>query len=317
MKIITVLDTSISTDNLGDEIIMDAVYDTVREIAPNSYVCKVATHDFMGKTSRNLLKRSDLSLVGGTNLLDSTMFSKEALWKLHYLDLIRIKPVVLLATGWRRYSGAMSRLTHTMLSRTLSSEYTHSVRDSYTASQLEPLALKVSNTSCVTMWGLTPDHCRNLPRRRAASAVTTLTYYHPNANADAQMLRILTATYPNVYFWSQQAGDIDYFNSLAVQGVKVLPPSSRAYTEFLDNTDVDFIGTRLHGGVRAMQKGHRALIVAIDNRALEIGKDTDLPVAKHGDLSKVEEWIGGQAATEVRLPVASINAWKSQFKGSF
>jgi hypothetical protein len=96
-----------------------------------------------------------------------------------------------------------------------------------------------------------------------------------------------------------------------------LPPNLRSYTAFLDNEDVDFIGTRLHGGIRAMQKGHRALIIGIDNRATEIGRDTNLPVVQRQDLAAIEAWIDGGRATEIILPMAAIQGWKAQLAEHF
>jgi hypothetical protein len=42
--------------------------------------------------------------------------------------------------------------------------------------------------------------------------------------------------------------------------------------------DVDFVGARLHGGIRALQRGRRTLTIALDNRAREIAGDTGMPV---------------------------------------
>jgi polysaccharide pyruvyl transferase WcaK-like protein len=313
MRIITLLDTSVASDNLGDEIIMDAVHEVVAEVFPDAYCFRVGTHDYMGEVSRRLLGKSEFCVVGGTNLLDSDMFAKRALWKLTRKDVRALPPVLLLGLGWRGYMGPVSRSTRGLLDRILAPRLLHSVRDSYAAEKLAVLKPKVINTACMTMWRLTPDWCAKLPRRRAPAAVTTLTYYRANREADRKMLEVLKARYPTVAFWPQQAEDMAYFESLDMAGVQVIPPRTDAYTRFLETEDVDFIGTRLHGGIRAMQKGHRALIVAVDNRAAEIAKDTDLPVVARDDTAGIEEWIDNGPPIAIRLPEEAIRLWKGQF----
>lgn len=56
---------------------------------------------------------------------------------------------------------------------------------------------------------------------------------------------------------------------------------------------MDFVGTRLHGGIRAMQHKQRAIIIEIDNRAKEIS-------------SRFEN--------DIQIPFDKVNQWKDQFK---
>ncbi len=58
-------------------------------------------------------------------------------------------------------------------------------------------------------------------------------------------------------------------------------------------TPVDYIGTRLHGGVFCLLRGKRSLIVEVDNRATEIARDTGLPTVKRVDLETLRRWIAG------------------------
>jgi polysaccharide pyruvyl transferase WcaK-like protein len=82
----------------------------------------------------------------------------------------------------------------------------------------------------------------------------------------------------------------------------------------LRNESVDFIGLRLHAGIRSLQRSRRTLIVAIDNRATEISKDTNLPVVARGDLKAIESWITTSSPTKIQLPEAAIASWKQQFQ---
>lgn len=74
-------------------------------------------------------------------------------------------------------------------------------------------------------------------------------------------------------------------------------------------------GTRLHAGIRCLNGGHRSLIIAIDNRARQIGEDTGLPVLEReeGYLHKLANWVNHPVKTEINLPWTSIDKWKKQF----
>jgi polysaccharide pyruvyl transferase WcaK-like protein len=314
MKTISIFDTSVSSDNLGDEIIMEAVSDVLSGVAPNAYAFKVPTHENIGRVSHALIAKSDLCVVGGTNLLQSNMFARNALWKLKMADALKLRRVLLLGVGWRGYMGPPSRASKALLSRILHPALNHSLRDAYSCSLLRDVLPNVSNTSCVTMWGLTSGHCETIPSMRSPSAVTTLTYYNADPHADRQMLRTVVASYGRVYFWPQQAQDREYFASLNVMGIIPIGPSLRAYDALLESEDVDFVGTRLHGGVRALQYKHRAVIVPIDNRAAEIARDTGLPTVRRGDPGALEAWIDGGGKTVISLPWQAIQDWKDQIR---
>ena len=50
------------------------------------------------------------------------------------------------------------------------------------------------------------------------------------------------------------------------------------------NTEFDYVGTRLHAGILALNYRKRTLIIAVDNRAAEMKTDINLPVIARGDL---------------------------------
>ena len=56
-------------------------------------------------------------------------------------------------------------------------------------------------------------------------------------------------------------------------------------------------------------------IIAIDNRARQIGEDTGLPVLEREDgyLHKLADWVNYPVKTEINLPWTSIDKWKKQF----
>lgn len=85
--------------------------------------------------------------------------------------------------------------------------------------------------------------------------------------------------YEHIYFFAQNGVlDLDLFNNLKCEGkenVEIVIPSLEGYDLLLKSDTVYFVGTRLHGGIRAMQHKQRAIIIEIDNRAKEISKDVN------------------------------------------
>jgi hypothetical protein len=112
----------------------------------------------------------------------------------------------------------------------------------------------------------------------------------------------------------QQPEDFAYAAALGDGRIKLIPPNLASYTQYLQQNHVDYIGSRLHGGIRALQTGKRSLILAVDNRAVEISKDTGLPVVKRDNVAAIERWITTPAPTRLKLPTAAINEWMGQFK---
>ena len=71
MKKITILDTDITSSNLGNEIIMEGVYDFLHSNFQNDYLMKLECTDYIGPMSKKYILSSDFSFIGGSNLLTS------------------------------------------------------------------------------------------------------------------------------------------------------------------------------------------------------------------------------------------------------
>lgn len=312
MMTITLLDTSIATDNLGDEIIMEAIEGIARSLFSNAYIYKVATHEYMTRISRDLIKRSEVAIVCGTNILSSNMAFRPV-WKVRPWDPLLINNCVLLGAGWRDYSHKRDPYTRWLLRRMLASNRLQSARDNYTKEHLIAFGVKAVNTTCPTMWSLHPRHCDTIPLKKAQDVVTALTWYKPNLEADKALLECLTRNYRRVYLWTQQRNDQDYYQRIAGPAVTVIDPSLRSFDRILEDEDVDYVGLRLHAGIRALQKRRRSLILPVDNRATEISRDTGLPIQARDRVDLIEQWIGTDEATRISLPTPAIDAWKKQF----
>jgi len=314
MKLI-LFDTAVCTENLGDFIIMDAVRDHINKMFPDAMVLHTATHEKISRSTYCMVKKSDLSFVGGTNLISSNMNSYNQ-WKINLIDSFFLNDIILMGVGWWQYQKEANFYTRYLLKSVLSGGALHSVRDSYTESMLKKSGFNnVINTSCATMWRLDEEHCSSIPQVKAEKVVATLTDYNTDTKNDLAFIQLLNRLYSKVFIWPQGSGDIDYIESLGVKNIAtVLPPKLEAYNAILENEEsIDFVGTRLHAGVRAMQKRRRTIILGIDNRAFEKAKDFNVTVCPRDDLRKLESLINSNFATRINLPTENINRWKAQF----
>ena len=87
----------------------------------------------------------------------------------------------------------------------------------------------------------------------------------------------------------------------------------RSFDELLEKNEIDYIGTRLHAGIRAIQKKRRALILSIDNRATEMSNDICMNVVPREAADRIEFFITSEYKTAIKIPQQNIDAWKAQF----
>jgi polysaccharide pyruvyl transferase WcaK-like protein len=310
---ISVFDTSVSSSNIGDQIIMSSVRAILEDLFKDALFISIQTHDVISKNSYDFIEQSDLKFVGGTNLLSSNMDYYNQ-WKINLSDSLYIKDIILLGVGWWQYQDIPNMYTRILYNRILSKQYLHSVRDSYTERQLNLAGINnVINTSCPTMWSLTKEHCKTIPRRKSKDAVMTFTEYNQNLEYDKELFSIVQNNYDTIYYWTSQPGDYLYMKSIAGNKVIYLSPTLQALDNILLSKRLDYIGIRLHAGIRSLQYNRRSLIIAVDNRAKEISADTNLPVIDRKDLSSVKHWICSDYTTDINLPDENIKKWKSQF----
>lgn len=317
IKNISVFDTSIATQNIGDEIIMDAVYNELYDVFRDDMFLRIPSHEVIGISSLSLIRNSVFGIVGGSNILSSAM-NRYKQWKITLIQSYFIKQkVLLLGVGWRNYQNKPNFVTKLLLNQLLNRQYIHSVRDSYTEAKLKEQGFSnVLNTSCPTMWRLTTEHCQDIPQSKADTVVFTLTDYSKDINADVFLIETLLENYKNVHYWVQSRKDLIYLNELNIDidKIKIISPSLRAYNNFLETTDCDYVGTRLHGGVRALQKKKRTIIIGVDNRAIEKKKDFNLIVIERNELnSDLKKLINSELKTDIKIPTDNIVKWKAQF----
>jgi len=316
MKKICLYNTAIASTNLGDYIIMDSVKNEIHQLLPNDFFVELATHEKLFKSSWNIIKKSDFGLIGGTNLLSSNM-NKYNQWKINFIDSLYIKNTILMGVGWWQYQKKPNLYTKKLLQRVLHPQLLHSVRDNYTKRILNSIGImNVLNTGCPTMWNLTEKHCKNIPATKAKHALFTLTDYNKNDKLDIQLIQTLLKSYTKVFFWPQGINDYKYISELELANkVIILNPNLISLDKILNNKklDIDYIGTRLHAGIRSLQKSRRSIIIGIDNRAIEKSKDFNLTIIPRTKMELLEKKILAPFKTEIILPNQNIKKWKSQF----
>ncbi len=315
MRSIVIVDTSFCTSNIGDQIIMEAVNEVVAALFPLAFVNRVTSHEALSTRQHDFILEADLCFLGGTNLLSSNLSSK-GLWKVTRADaeVYALTPTVCLGTGWERASDQPSAFSSSFLKTSLTQSFSHAARDSFAETMLAGLGLPVLNTACPTMWRLTPEHCQTISTEKNSEVAFTLTAWLPDAEPDARLVRLLLDHYDRLYFFPQMSADLDYAKQIAWdQKIEVVPPNLKSYDAVLQDKALDYVGTRLHGGIRALNAGVRALILSVDHRAARIAEDTALPVVARGDDAAIAAWIKGSEAPSIALPREAIEAWKAQF----
>lgn len=320
MKKVVLYSPSIGSDNTGDQIIVDGVKEMFSNYLEDSFVIEMPTHTPINWRYMRYLNStpSDLKLVCGSNLMVGKLNSVIHLrqWNIPLLTMPFIGPFIFVGIGAQQYNQKINLYTKLAYKYMMNPSITHSVRDSYTEKLFKRIGINnVINTGCPTMWGLTKKHCSLIPTAKSQSCITTLTDYKANCEKDNKLLSLLKKLYKRVYFWPQGNGDYAYFMSLYEHdGIECIKPSLNSYTTFLANASIDFIGTRLHGGIRALQKKKRTLIISVDNRATELHKDFGIPILQRENIDFLGDIVTSDFETSIKLPEENISFFLEQFK---
>ena len=82
----------------------------------------------------------------------------------------------------------------------------------------------------------------------------------------------------------------------------------------LSRGNIDYVGTRLHAGMFALQHQVRTIILAIDNRTRDINASYHLQVVERSQIRKeLAAKINSDFATAITIRQANIDKWLSQF----
>lgn len=320
MDNVLVLDTSVGSLNKGDDIIMKCVRHHLSSITKGTYVLTLPTHvspfhwyQVMRKSHRvQIYSDAKYKFVGGSNLLTMDMLTHFPQWNINMFNYAPLKGSVLVGVGAGKGS-KMNLYTQMLYKKVLSHEYIHSVRDERTKRILEELGFKAVNTGCATLWSLNQEFCKSIPTKKSDSVVFTLTHHSQDIDKDQLLIDLLNKNYRNVYFWVQDSKDLEYMRELNnTNSIIIVPPTIEDYEQIL-NTDIDYVGTRLHGGIFAMRHKKRAIIISIDERAQGMGETYNLNLIERVNLHNLEEMIYSEIKTDIKVDFKVVNQWQKQF----
>lgn len=324
MKKILLFDTSQGTKNLGDFIIMEAINKQMEFLLQNHFVIRYPTHmpilHSYQMLRENEVKKAcdeaDYKFLCGTNLLAHNLFHITLGWNINLIEAQNYKGSISIGCGSVPSGKKINAYTKAVYKKALNHEYIHSTRDERTKEFLESLGFKAINTGCPTLWSLTEDFCKQIKKEKAENVVFTITDYKKEKEKDEELLQILLEHYKTVYFWPQGAGDDEHLKELKNSDkVTILGANLAAYKTLLEDEtiDLDYIGTRLHAGIYAMQHKRRSIIVNVDNRAKDMAQTYGLPIIEREKIKELPDYLKQEIEINIKLNQENIETWKKQF----
>lgn len=321
---IAVFDTSYGTQNLGDFIIMDSINREMNYLFGKYFVTRYSTHTPIARFYQNFRKGMILRVlevckykfIGGTNIFKNTIFRFNPDWNINIFNIKFYKGSIAIGCGSALNAKKMDLYTQFIYKKILSKKYIHSTRDERTKNMLENLGFKAINTGCATMWCLTKEHCKKIKQGKSNKVIFTLTDYLKDENSDQILIDILNKNYDEVYFWVQGAEDFEYFSKFKhIEKIIIVNPTLEDYSEVLEKNEIDYVGTRLHAGIYAMQHFCRTIIISIDERSRDINEKYNLNCIERDEIStKLSKKINSTFKTEINIDEEAIKLWKNQFK---
>lgn len=317
MRKIVYFSPGIATSNIGDEIIADSAKRSLKTIFKSDFIVTLPTHSPISFYQLYQLRNYRTRIVLGSNLLKSTFFGYKRQWDVTLIKSLFAFPTILLGVGWWQYNNGPNFYTKILLRKMLAKNSIHSVRDKYTLDILNKIGIKnVVNTGCPSLWMLDNNHCSKIKSTKSKIVVFTLTDYNQEPVADKILIEELTKNYDEIFFWPQGSGDFDYLKKLLknnLASIKFIEPNLESFDDYLRNNECDYVGTRLHAGIRALQNYRRSLIISIDNRAEEMSKSFNIPILSRININQIKYVVNNRIDVKIKIDKNAINAWKNQF----
>lgn len=324
MKKVLLFDPSYGTSNMGDFIINEAVMKQMDSVFSKNFLVRYSTHTPLLHLHQNIrrnvikenCKEDNLKFLGGTNIFKFNLFILTPDWNINIFTRNLYKNSISLGCGIATNSKRVNWYTKFIYKTTLSKDYIHSTRDEKAKVFLEDLGFKAINTGCPTLWDLDKKHCATIPTKKSRDVVFTLTDYEIDKKRDQKLIDTLIKNYKNVYFWIQGTEDLAYFNTLKnISNIKLVSPSLKAFEKVLTQGSIDYVGTRLHAGVYAMQHKVRSIILIVDNRARDMQGTYNINAIERDNINDLEALINSEFTTDIEIDQSKIKLWKDQFKG--
>ena len=186
MKRIILLDPSVGSTNLGDEILLRCARRELESVFhADCFFIPLPTHLQAFRLTDKIpprpvlveeIRNADYRFVCGTNLLSESLLRRTSPWHLNRPTAEILRGSILMGAGGA-VPGADSRgfaaaYTKKLYRTVLSDRYIHSVRTSPTLQSMQGLAgIRALQTGCFSQWMLTPDFCRGIHTEKADTVV--------------------------------------------------------------------------------------------------------------------------------------------------
>ena len=325
MDTVVLFDPGIRSLNKGDEVIMASAYRELEQagILKDAFILRAATHAPVVTWYQNGNKNPHTRIydgaaykfICGSNLMWKNMMLPLPSLNVNLWNCRPYRNSILMGVGVGQAKRKTNAYTKSLYKKILSKDYIHSARDGAAADFLESMGFKAIDTGCPTMWRFTPEFCAEIPKKKSENVIFTLTDYGKDKQQDQKLIDILNRNYKKVSFWIQGISDWKYFQEFSgTENITVIPPSLDAYSKALSQPDTEYVGTRLHAGMFAMQHKKRTIILAIDNRVRDMNDAYDLHVVERDNIEELEEMINSELKADVRLKQENINKWLAQFR---
>jgi hypothetical protein len=261
------------------------------------------------------VENAEYKFIGGSNLFATNLRYPTNDLNINLLNCKPLKNSVFCGVGNSTLDKKTNWYTQKIYKRILSQEFIHSLRDEASREMLESYGFEGINTGCPSLWDITPELCKEIPNEKSDSVVFTLTGAgQRDPMRDQEMLSVLKKNYKQRFFWVQTIWDTDYLQTLNdIDDIVVIPPALESFSKFLVENDVDYVGTRLHGGIFAIRHKKRSIIITLDNRARNINRDNNINTLERENISELQSYIKSSFKTDIRVDFEAIAKWKSQF----
>jgi polysaccharide pyruvyl transferase WcaK-like protein len=178
----------------------------------------------------------------------------------------------------------------------------------------------VTHSSCPTTWGLKGSFVNKF-NPDLKKILVMLTSYNQDEETDNRILEtVLESGMNQIYFFPQSLNDTAYLMQLELYKKNrdkfiLLPHELSNLIQLLSSEQINYIGSRLHGGILCMKYGQPSLILSVDNRAQEMKKSIRLNIIERKDSETLKKWMSREyIPAPVQLPLDGIELWKNQFK---
>ena len=261
-RVISFIDPSVSTENVGDLFIVDSIRRIVRFDETNSI--RIDPRKPITQSDIDAINRTDAAIITGTNLWYRQM-AKPGRWMFTVEDLKKIKvPIIPLGVGTTRHYGDDNSFepdTADQIRIIHASCKLGSARDPRTAEALNEAGIKnVSMTGCPTMFrSLSPTW--SLKPKKSGKKVVVTVRHGQKANVRLLVKRLATAGLEPVVAAQQ---DKDNFLTRSIPLVQKSVPTlyeydMAPYLKLIDES-IGAIGWRLHGNMIHLAHGNPAVL---------------------------------------------------------